>query len=113
MIPETGTKLELKRAWFDARLIPVVGEFYASRQFYGSDKEYLRVKEVSLNGRKWVESTVMCESLGHIADLPMLVRKGSYDSMTFADWQFMISEGFMDYVGDNLPVATGLVMREQ
>jgi hypothetical protein len=113
MILETGTKLELKQAWFDARLTPVAGEFYASKQFYGLDKEYVRVKLVNLNRRKVEESTVLIENYTYTADFPRLVRHGKYDSMTFADWWYMISEGFMDYVGDNLPVATGVVLREQ
>jgi hypothetical protein len=113
MIPETGTNLELKQAWFDARLTPVAGEFYASRQFYGVEKEYMRVKEVIFNRRRMEESTVLIENLTYTDGLPVLVRKAPCDSMTLADWWFMISEGFMEYAGDNLPVASGLVMREQ
>lgn len=90
MIPETGSRSELKRAWFDSLYEPVVGEVYV---YHAHIRMYYRVVEV-IQEPKWA---VRVDVYQHFPLEGYYKRAGSTVRFTQRQWRMNLRHRQMSY----------------
>jgi hypothetical protein len=103
LIPETGNRKDLKRAWFDSLSMPVAGELYI---YHSPMKHYYHVLEVVDNPKGFVR----VQSYTSFDQFGCYRHVGSTFRFTLRQWRQNIRHRQMTYHAPELPPVLGVVI---